>query len=397
MDSVSENNLGAADLGNWRTSPHSRWAFHHVADLVPTAKIACDPRHSSDLRTASRRMDGFKLDLPDGGALDLASFHALTATDAMVVLVDGEIAYEHYANGNSVHQPHILMSAGKSVLGLIAGVLAQSGDLDVDAPVSSYLPALAGTAYEEATARHLLDMRVAITFDEARQRAYDLATNWEPAGDGERQLGLGAFFESLEGPAAECEGPFSYVSANTDLLGLVVERATGQPLASLVSELLWKPMGARDDAYVTLDRDGAARPTGGFGATARDLARLGQLVLHGGQWDDRESDRPILPSAWLKDTLEGGDHQAWRTGGWGQIFAPLSRNLRYRNSWYVADDQPKLLFAMGVHGQNLFVDIENRMVVAKLSSQADRTDARAIGLTHWALPALRRVLLRQNG
>ena len=254
MVSVLESGSGTADLSNWRTSPHSRWAFHHVADLVPTAKVACDPSRSSDIQTASRRMDGFRLNLPGGAALDLASFHLLTATDAMVVLVNGEIAYEHYANGNSAHQPHILMSAGKSVLGLIVGVLAENGDLDIKARVASYLPAMAETVYREATLRHLLDMRIAVAFDEPQQRAYDLATNWEPVGEGERPLGLGAFFESLKGAPAACGGPFKYVSPNTDLLGLVVEKATGQPLASLASQLLWKPMGARDDAYVTLTR-----------------------------------------------------------------------------------------------------------------------------------------------
>lgn len=390
--SRTEHDPTAADLGNWRSLPYSRWAFHNIGALMPTALVARDTRQSWDLPAAPRNMDAFQIKLPNGEALDLATFHHLTATDAMVVLREGEIVYDYYANGNADHRPHILMSASKSVVGLIVAMLAEQGHLNADALVSHYMPEIGDTLYRNATLRDLLDMRVAIEFNAAQQRAYDIATNWEKVLDDEPALSLAAFFAGLEGPAAQ-RGPFKYISPNTDLLGLVVERATGERLATLISDLLWKPIGAQDDASITVDRAGAPRATGGLCATARDFARLGQLILQNG----RRGDAAILPARWLTDIAENGDQEAWRNGEWAETFGRLYPHMHYRDCWYVVDDAANLIFAMGIYGQNLFVDLDNKMVVAKFSSQAERTDPQAIGLTHWALPALRLVLFDRTG
>jgi hypothetical protein len=184
-------------------------------------------------------------------------------------------------------------------------------------------------------------------------------------------------------------GPFSYISANTDLVGWAIERAAGRPFASLVSELLWKPMGAEHEAYMVVDREGSPWCAGGFCATARDFARVGDLLLN----DGRRGATDIVPKAWIDDLTQGGDREAWRTGEWGQTFAFISRDMSYRAGWYSVHSDPKLLFAMGTHGQNLFIDRANKLVIAKLSSQANRIDPGAIWLTHMAVPELIRLAL----
>jgi CubicO group peptidase (beta-lactamase class C family) len=173
-----------------------------------------------------------------------------------VILHDGAVVFEAYDQGLTPHAPHIIMSATKSIVGLVAGILQGAGDLDVDAPVTRYLPEMRATAYEGATIRHLLDMRTGIDFDERQMRAYAVATNWDPLPDGETTQGLTAFFQSRTSPHKPHGGPFKYVSANTDLLGWAIERATNKSFAALVSDLLWKPMGAEDAASITLDRQG---------------------------------------------------------------------------------------------------------------------------------------------
>ncbi len=182
-------------------------------------------------------------------------------------------------------------------------------------------------------------------------------------------------------------GPFRYISANTDLLGWAIERATGDTFAALVSDLLWKPMGAGDDASITLDGKGAPRTTGGISATARDLARLGLLIAEDGVRDGRT----IIPRGVIEDIATKGDARAWSEGEFAAAFAGLP--MHYRSGWYVIEREPTFLFAMGVHGQNLFVDCANKLVIAKLSSQATAIDHRAVGLTHHALPEFRRRLL----
>lgn len=380
-----------ASLANWRTTPYSRWAFHDVREIIPVADIKRDPRVAVSLPHPAISIDGFNLALRDGSGLDLPGFLDATATDALVVMIDGRIAYEFYGNGTTEHTPHILMSATKAVVGLIVGILQSNGDIDVGADASRYMPELAPTAYRGATIRQLLDMRTNITLDEEQLRAYLNATNWEPVAPGEIPQGFRRFFEQLKIPAAPHGGPFKYISANTDLLGLVIERATGRKFASLVGELLWKPMGAEHGAYVTVDRDGAPRGTGGLCATARDFARIGQLMVGQG----RGKSGNILPKAWIDDIAENGDREAWRSE-WGKAFAAIGTDMNYRSGWYIVVGEPKTMFAIGIYGQNLFVDQANGIVVAKVSSQSAPVDYEAMALTHLAIPEIRRCLLGRD-
>jgi hypothetical protein len=76
----------------------------------------------------------------------------------------------------------------------------------------------------------------------------------------------------------------------------------------------------------------------------------------------------------ISDIVNSGDADAWRNGEWGKSFASISKNMRYRSGWYLVDDQPKTMFAMGIHGQNLFIDRANKVVVAKTSSWKKRID-----------------------
>jgi hypothetical protein len=378
-----------ASLANWRTPPHNRWAFHNVRQIIPVAEIKRDPDAVVALSRTAGSMEGFKLSLPDGSSLDLAGFLEATATDALVAMVGGQIVYEFYDHGTTEHTPHILMSATKAVVGLIVGILQRRGELDVEADASRYMPELAATAYKGASIRQLLDMRTGVTLDEGQLRAYAHATNWEPAAPGEPPRGFRGFFEQLTIPGTPHGGPFRYVSANTDLLGLVIERATDRTFAALASELLWKPIGAEHDAYITVDRDGAPRCTGGLCATTRDFARIGQLMLEHG----RAGSGDIVPKEWIADIAAHGDREAWRTGEWGKAFAAIGTDMSYRSGWYIVEGEPKTLFAMGIYGQNLFIEPSNNIVVAKLSSQSAPIDYQAIALTHRAIPEIRRCLL----
>jgi CubicO group peptidase (beta-lactamase class C family) len=369
---------GKADLSNWRSPIHSRWAFRHVEEIIPTAPIENDPSDISELVEASAR----------GGALLPKLLLNAIRTDAVVILRDGKLVFEWYARGNDAHTPHILMSATKAVIGLLAGMLHETGDLDLDAEVSTHVPEIATTPYQGATLRHLLDMRTSIVLEPEQQRAYEVATNWQPAAGGEQGADLVSFLQNLTARHRAHGGPFSYISANTELLGWAIERATGQTIAALLSARIWKPMGAEDRAYITVDRKGLARCAGGLCATARDLARLGQLITDDGQ----RAGRPIIPASVIDDIADNGDAGAWRNGEWGKSFASISQNMRYRSGWYLVDDEPKTMFAMGIHGQNLFIDRANRIVVAKLSSWKQRIEYLPLWATHRGFEKLRRKL-----
>lgn len=380
-----------ADRSNWRTAPYSRRAFRNIRAILPVADIESAPGSAWPLPARLRDFDNFSLKLPNGSRLDLEGFLKATTTDGLVVLHDGRIVFEVYDGGLDRETPHILMSATKSITGLMAGILVGRGELDVNAEVTSYVPEVAATAYRGAIIRQLLDMRTGVVLDAAGLQAYADASGWEPLAPG-TTADLHSFYATMRAQAKPHGGPFSYVSANTDLLGWVIERATGRSFANLVGTLLWKPMGASGETYITVDAKGAPRCTGGFCATLRDFARLGLLVLANGR---RDSNR-IIPERWIEDIRHDGDAAAWSEGQWRDSFAAISRNMHYRSGWYVINDAPQLLFAMGIHGQNLFVDTVNKIVIAKVSSWAQPVEPQSIWLTHKAVAEFTRCI-REDG
>jgi hypothetical protein len=264
--------------------------------------------------------------------LSLDDFLMAASTDSLVILHRGRIIVERYADGMTAETPHILMSVSKSLLGLLTGILVSEGILDPDRQVTTVIPEVSETAYKGATLRHLLDMRTGVAFDEDYTATsgpiveYRKATNWHPPGPGDRPSDLRSFYQCLRASDGRHGGRFHYVSPNTDLLGWVIERATGQRFADLMSRYIWKPMGAQHSAYITVDRLGAPRCAvdrlgaprcaGGICATARDLARLGQVVADGGACEGTQ----IISAAWIDDIAQNGSADAWDAcGGAGRL------------------------------------------------------------------------------
>ena len=387
MMSIFDEAARGGDISNWRKAPFSQWAFQHVDEIMPTAVIARGSGPAMALPESPTPLNGFRLAAADGKVLDLDAFLLATETDGFLVLHEGKIVHEAYGRRMTPQARHILMSSTKSITGLIAGILSQLGKIDLNAPICLLVPEVKGTAYENVTAQELLDMRSGVALNDEAQRNYDAATNWEPEDAARPTIHLHEFFSELKAPQPVSGGPFRYFSANTDLLGWVLERAGAKSFADLVSELLWMPMGAEANANITLDKQSAARCTGGVSTTLRDFARLGQLMLQGG----RHAGRDIIPATLIRDIENNGDEEAWRTGDFAPAFP--YRSMHYRNGWYVINDAPQTLFAMGVYGQNLFVDRTNGIVVAKFSSQAEFFDIHAATLTHRAVAEIRHCLI----
>jgi CubicO group peptidase (beta-lactamase class C family) len=379
---------GRVTLANWRKAPFNRWSFQHVREMVPSADIPNDPDAVRALPSAP--VDLSEVRVPDGGeALSFDAFLEKTDTDALVVLHRGRLVYEHYANGMTAQTPHILMSVSKSVLGLLAGILAGRGELDPEAEVAAYVPEVKGTAYEGARLRDLLDMRAGVKFDEDYLATdgpiieYRKATLWEPLAPGQTPMDLRSFYATLTKRDGKHGRPFHYISINTDLLGWAIERATGRRYADLVSAFLWRPMGAERSAYITVDRLGAPRCAGGLCCTARDLARMGLVFAEGGNG--------VVPEGWLDDIVSGGDREAWARSVAAENYPGLP--MRYRSQWYVLERAAPLIFAIGVFGQSLFVDRANGVVMAKFSSQALPVDRELKMLTIRAAEAVRDFLV----
>ena len=352
-------------LANWQDPPNQRWAFRHMREIIPTHPIPAG--NARPLPESPRAVGHIEVARLVGSTGSVDDILRDTWTDALVVLHDGQLVEERYLSGMTAKTPHLLMSVSKSIVGCVAGTLVEQGLLSPDRPVTAYVPEVATSGYAGATVRHLLDMRTGVLFREeytlpdAEVRVMERSMGWRPGQVGD-PVGAYAYLTTLgtEGPHGD---QFTYRSADTDMLGWVCERASGTRMADLVSERIWAPMGAEQDADITCDAVGTAIHDGGISAIARDLARFGQLLLD----DGRVGHHQVIPEKWLSDSLNpdpdvraafaSSENEPVLPGGW------------YRNQfWFVPGSRGDVQLCLGIHGQMVHVDRATRTVAVKLSS-----------------------------
>lgn len=352
-----------AVLGNWRTGPHNHWAFHNVSQLLTTQIIDRGPGDFLPLGEAPQDLGAVEYDSA-AGHYSVADMLTASDTDGFLVLHNGKVAFEYYANGMTPSSRHIMFSVSKSVLGMLFGILTDRGIVDPDQPVIDILPELRGSGYETALLRHVLDMSVAVDFTEdyavvgGDVDLYRRANGWDPTPEPIPHSGremLARF-----GPNGKAQGEvFHYVSPNTDVAAWIAERVTGQSYAELLQDYLWQPMGAEYAALMTVDRFGTARAAGGLNATLRDMGRIAMLMT------DNDAVQGILPKAFLDETYLQGDAEAWASSR----LAAYMEGGRYRNKWYVKPGPEQAALAIGIHGQWLYVNRDRGVVIVKQSSQ----------------------------
>ena len=373
---------------NWQDPPANRWAFWHVGDLLPTYRVPrgdgaprplpAAPGRPDLLSVLVNRMD--RTGKPPSTST-VGDVLGDTYTDAYLVLQDGQLVTEWYGPLGAPDRTHALMSVSKSVVGCVAAVLIDRGLLDPDAEITSYVPELAGSGYAGALVRHVYDMRSGVRFLEEYAnpdsdiRRLDEWVEWQP-GRGQEPVeprGLYRFLATLQAEAPHGER-FLYRSAESDVLGWVCERAAGRPMATLISELIWAPMGAEHDALLLHDGLGTAVHDGGLCATARDVARFGQLLLDGGQVPDGTGStrrvRGVVPPQWLRRAwaVDADTRSAFAAspaewafpGGW------------YRHQfWFRPGAYGDVLLGLGIYGQMLYVSRRTNTVCVKFSTWPD--------------------------
>jgi len=354
-------------LANWQDPPFHRWAFRHMRELIPSHPI---PAGQPAPLPAGPPLGNPAVTRLDGSTATVEDVLAGTYTDAFLVVHDGQVVAERYYAGMTAGTRHLIMSVSKSVLSCVAAVLTDRGLLDLRAPVTAYVPEVGDSGYAGATIRDLLDMRTGVAFREtytaldAEVRVMERSMGWRPAQPGD-PAGTYPYLATL-GTAGPHGGEFSYRSADTDMLGWACERASGVRMADLISALVWQPIGAEHDTEITCDPLGTAIPDGGISATARDLARFGQMLVD----DGAAQGRTVVPERWLADVRhpEQGVREAFaRTeneyvlpGGW------------YRSQfWVIPGPGGPVLVCLGIHGQLIYADRAARTVVVKLSSWPD--------------------------
>lgn len=285
----------------------------------------------------------------DDKSLGLDDFMKRTYTNAFIVVKDGRIITEHYRNGGDASTRYAVFSIAKSLVSILVGIAINRGEIaSIDDPITRYAPEFLGTAYEGVTLRNALQMRSGVDFNEDGAPFFNfletvIAGNQQRCAD---------FIKSA--PRAHTPGTtFNYSSPETCVIARVLERATGKRLSKYMEQHLWQAAGMEHPAYWVLDGPrggGTAIANGGFNASARDLARVGQLMLDGGVTGKRR----ILSADWVaRSTATDGEAGKKRSEGYGY-------------QWWTLGE-PEAFAGVGLHGQYLYVVPSQKLVIVKFS------------------------------
>ncbi|MBK6267133.1 serine hydrolase [Marivirga sp. S37H4] len=274
-------------------------------------------------------------------------------TTAFLIIKDTAILFEKYYLGYSEEDISNSFSAAKSIIGLLVGVAIQEGKIEsVFQPVADFLPSFEKEGKEKIVIRDLLTMSSGLEWKEAYMNPFSVTTEAYYGSD------LKSMVENLrmDGKPAE---EFSYQSINTQVLAEVLEIATGQSVSDYATNRLWRKIGAETDALWSLDKSGGMEKAFCcFNATARDFARIGQLVLNKGQWNGKH----VVPA----DYIEVATSPATFIGSDKKVD-------HYGYQWWILDWNGKQIpYARGILGQYIFVLRDKNAVVVRLGKQRDK-------------------------
>jgi CubicO group peptidase (beta-lactamase class C family) len=344
--------------------PVNEWSFTHMNWLLPCETV---PRNGHT-RPLPGRLRALDIAYEFGGReWRLADLHKRTYTTAFVVLHQGALVHEEYPGYFAGPAARFqLFSLTKSLTSMLIGIALREGVLgDTSDPVTTYLPDLKDSGYDGPTLEHLLDMSSGVGGLEV----------WDdPESDVNRftntVLGGGSVLDVVRSlhRVSEPGERFNYSTIDAQVLGWVLEAASGKSLAQYAAERLWSRIGAEHDAYFWLSRERPRRAVGGgsFNATARDVARLGLLMSHGGALGGQQ----IVPRDWVLRS-RGRNLSHLQVGALGESGLD---HYGYANQWWTLGGAHRAFTGIGIHGQYLFVDPEADVVVAKCSAWPTEDD-----------------------
>lgn len=284
-----------------------------------------------------------KVTTPD----DLNQFLVSLKTVAVVVIKNDSLLYEKYWDGYSDSSLSNSFSVAKSITSLLIGAAIKEGKIrSVDEPVGNYLPEFKEGLAAKLRIKDLLTMSSGSNWDESYSNPLSVTT--------ESYYGSDLYKTATGVKIVKEPGTYhSYKSGDTELLGLVLEKATGKTISDYASEKLWQPLGAEHPAKWSTDKkNGNEKAFCCFNTNARDFARIGRLMLDSGRWKGNA----IIDSAYYIQSVTAC--QIPDEGG--------SSCDDYGYQWWIYPESPGVFYARGILGQYIIVIPSKNLVVVRL-------------------------------
>jgi CubicO group peptidase (beta-lactamase class C family) len=296
-----------------------------------------------------------------GHHFDLYDYLATNRVAGMLVIKNGEIAFEDYELGIGPETHWISFSMAKSIASTLVGIALTDGSIaSLDDAVVRYVPALKGSAYDGVTVRQILTMSSGVRWNETytdpnsdRRKVLELQLAGKP-GEVLRYMG------SL--PRAAVQGSvWNYSTGETFVLGAVIEGATHRSLTDYLSEKIWAPAGMESDANWWVDGPhGTAWAGSGLEATLRDFGRFALIAATGGHLNGRA----LVPEGWFDEA--GVPHEI---GG---------KTVEYGYMWWIPPQSNPIhagaFAAVGIFGQYMYINPREHLAIVVLSARPKPVD-----------------------
>ncbi len=337
---------GGAGVLNW-TPAEQEWGYKHMELINPSRVVERGRKVHALPKAASQINPRFDA---DGEAYDTASYMTAFRVSGVLVIQDGKIILERYGLGRKPRDRWTSFSVAKSITSTLIGAALKDGKIkSLDDPVTAYIPELAGSAYEGVNVRQLITMTSGVKWNEnyrdpdsdvAKEGLTVLEPGVNPVVSYMRRL-------PREAPPGS---KFSYKTGETDLAGILLSNAVGEPLSQYLSEKIWKPYGMEQDAIWSEDIAGRERGGCCMSMTLRDYGRFGLFTLEQGKVNGAE----VLPSGWMQDATQ-----------------PHVVDPAYGYFWWLT---PGGYEAKGIFGQSLSIFPGEQLVVVINSAWPAATD-----------------------
>lgn len=331
--------------------------FSRIVEMYPTSTM---PAAQAPFEFA----EGERMALPSsfvhkGTTVDTETFLAETDTSALLVLEDGKVRYERYmlTGGRDVHW--LSMSVAKSFVSAAIGIAVAEGHIEsIEDPITRYVRSLEGSAYDGVRIKDILQMSSGASWNE------DYSDPNSDIGRFGRIMAIGGSMEAFAATLEREHEPGTrnhYNSTDTQVLGILLVRATGRSIADYMGEKLWQPLGMENDGYWMVDSDDMEMAFGGLNATARDYAKLGELYLRDGLWNGKQ----LVSKQWVRASVTPDAPHLMPDA------ADPSFPVGYGYQWWIPSGSEGEYSAIGVYNQFIYVNPTRDVVVVKLSAYSD--------------------------
>nr|WP_315484252.1 serine hydrolase [uncultured Undibacterium sp.] len=338
--------------------------FRNIDRLFPSNRIVKSVKPKA-LPVAAKQLSQLYFN-DRGQKISLDQYLEWNQVAGLLILKDGQIQLEKYRYGNSAQTRWMSMSIAKSITSTLIGAAIKQGKIrHIDDPVIKYIPELKESAYQQVTVRDVLTMSSGLRWNEAYT---------DPRSD--RRKLLEAQIAQVPGsamrvmaslPQASVPGSrFNYSTGETQIAAQLLRNAIGMPLSAYLQERIWSKYGMEADATWWLDSPNGVEIGGsGFSATLRDYGRFGLFMLGGGL----AAKELILPTAW---TYEAGTPKRLRQGDfipYGYLWWPVNSEQGFQDGAYTA---------VGIHGQYLYLNPRNNLVIVVWGAQVKPTGSAVV-------------------